>query len=935
MADDVSGVSALTDPDDLGVYLIRACGLTTSSCPIPGVGLGGLVPSPDIPVLGGLAPSPDTPVLDGLPLTSDDFRTHRAPMSSPSATLRPRRPRATLPQASYTTYAINPRDDAPRPTRRTRSQTAILDGNTPSRPDYRTAAHSRFAASAAAAPAPLRTSPPPRSARLGSTTSPGRRAPISSTPPPADLQSAPPPLSAPMHSTAPDPDVQAAAAHLSNTLLNYNHSDWEQAQREDLLCDATRRYIQLGCPQHRLTSPCEHIPSHRRPDSPDILDLAAKGRLIQGDCGTTLFVRNPVTVASSSVDTPARLGRLPFNDSVRIYVPLLARPWIMHACHADVSCHLGVTRTLKMLERFYWWVNIEVCTKWWVRRCLKCQARKTSRQTVRWPVLPIPLPNSPGVAVSVDYFGPLPITARGNSYILLFTDRFSRRADIFAVTTAEFTAEGTANILVNRFIPLWGCPSTLLSDNGPQFCARLATAVYKLLGIRKLTTSAYHPSGNGGVERVNHTMAQMLAMVCNEHQNDWDVHLPHVEYAYNNSVSAASGLAPNEVHIGRLPRLPLTVFDRSHGGIHQNLDRDQLAYCDLARERQQRAYELVREQHALTVAWVNGRNSALSDALLRRPQYAADGWVWVYNTAATIRQGLRKGADNKVLKEKLSLNWTGPFKIIAVGPAPAADTPDGRPLGDKLLYLDLPSNLSGPAAKPRVTVARCKPCANPYDADNIPRHLPAGLTQYVLHAFATKPPPYHVTTDDVSTPPILIDMAKTTGHQCVRGRGGAIAVLYETHWNGILRPTWERELDLQAFRHLILAYWANGPDHHQPNTRQYQQLRINAVARELARANGERHLPGSYRLVTTDVYRARFLSAPLPIGASIWYHSFDGSWWLGKIKQPSDALGRYVVRFLDNPGPVLLDLPDSAYNTALHAPCGSWYLQTHGRTNPL
>ena len=451
----------------------------------------------------------------------------------------------------------------------------------------------------------------------------------------------------------------------------------------------------------------------------------------------------------------------------------------------------------------------------------------------------------------------------------------------------------------------------------------------------KLTTSAYHPSGNGGVERVNHTMAQIIVMVCNEHQNDWDVHLPHVEYTYNNSVSAATGLAPNEVHIGRLPRLPFAVFDRSYGGAHRNLDRDQLACCNLAREGQQRAYELVQEQHALTVARVNGRNSALSDALLRRPKYTAGGWLWVYNTAATIRQGLRKGADNKVLKEKLSLNWTGPFKIIAVGRSSAADTPDGRPLGDKLLYLDLPSNLSGPAAKTRVTMAGCKPCANPYDADDIPRHLPAGLTQHVLHAFATKSPPYHVTTDDVSTPLILIDVAEIIGHQCVRGRGGAIAVLYETHWKGILRPTWERELNLQAFRHLILAYWANGPDHHQPNTRQYQQLRINAAAREIARAKGERHLPGSYRLVTNDVYRARFLSAPLPIGASIWYHSFDGARWLGKIKQPSNVLGRSVVRFLDNPGPALLDLPESAYDTVLHAPCGSWCLQTHGRTNPL
>ena len=134
---------------------------------------------------------------------------------------------------------------------------------------------------------------------------------------------------------------------------------------------------------------------------------------------------------------------------------------------------------------------------------------------------------------------------------------------MFAFTTAEFTVEGTADILENRFIPLWGFPSTLLSDNGPQFCARLATTVYKLLRIHKLATSAYQPSGNGGVERVNYIVAQMLAMICDEYQNDWDVHLPHVEYAYNNSVSAATGLAPNEVHIGRLPRLPLAVSDRS------------------------------------------------------------------------------------------------------------------------------------------------------------------------------------------------------------------------------------------------------------------------------------------------------------------------------------------------------------------------------------
>ena len=245
------------------------------------------------------------------------------------------------------------------------------------------------------------------------------------------------------------------------------------------------------------------------------------------------------------------------------------------------------------------------------------------------------------------------------------------------------------------------------------------------------------------------------------------------------------------------------------------------------------------------------------------------------------------------------------------------------PTRRQLLYLDLPSNLSSSAAKPRVPVARCKPCANSYDADNMPRHRPADLAQYVLHAFATKSPPYHVTTDDVATPPILIDIAKITGHQCVRGRGDDIAVLYETHWNGLLRPTWERELDLRAFRHHILSYWAAGPAQHQPHNRQYQQLRIDATAREIAHSKGEHHLPGSCRLVMNDIYRIRFLSAPLPIGASVWYHSFDGCWWLGKVKQPLIDSGHYVIRFVDSPGPALIELPESAYNTALHALCGS------------
>ena len=174
---------------------------------------------------------------------------------------------------------------------------------------------------------------------------------------------------------------------------------------------------------------------------------------------------------------------------------------------------------------------------------------------------------------------------------------------------------------------------------------------------------------------------------------------------------------------------------------HRSLARDHLAYCDLPTDGQQRAYDIVREHDALTGSRVERRNSALTDALRAVPNLAVGGCVRVYNTAATIRQGVKTDTDAKVLNAKFLINWTGPYKVFAVGPCTPADTPDGSPLGDKLLYLDLPSDIPGADARRRVSVQRCKqPCANPHDQGDMPKYLPAGLTQCVLNNFSNNPP---------------------------------------------------------------------------------------------------------------------------------------------------------------------------------------------------
>ena len=178
----------------------------------------------------------------------------------------------------------------------------------------------------------------------------------------------------------------------------------------------------------------------------------------------------------------------------------------------------------------------------------------------------------------------------------------------------------------------------------------------------------------------------------------------------------------------------------------------------------------------------------------------------MYDTAATILHGAKTDTDVKVPNAKLSLNWTAPYKVLAVGPCTPADTPDGSPLGAELVYLDLPSDMPGADARRRVSVQRCKPCANPHDHDNIPKYLPTGLTQYVLKNFSKTNPhdhdnipkylptgltqyvlknfskkcsPHHVTQDGVSSPLQRLEVEKVIGHQSVHDRGGAITVMYE------------------------------------------------------------------------------------------------------------------------------------------------------------
>ena len=79
--------------------------------------------------------------------------------------------------------------------------------------------------------------------------------------------------------------------------------------------------------------------------------------------------------------------------------------------------------------------------------------------------------------------------------------------------------------------------------------------LYRLIGIRLATSTAYHPQTDGQTERVNQELEQYLRLFVNQHQDDWDELLPLREFAYNNHVHSSTQQMPFMVDNGRHPRM--------------------------------------------------------------------------------------------------------------------------------------------------------------------------------------------------------------------------------------------------------------------------------------------------------------------------------------------------------------------------------------------
>ena len=77
-----------------------------------------------------------------------------------------------------------------------------------------------------------------------------------------------------------------------------------------------------------------------------------------------------------------------------------------------------------------------------------------------------------------------------------------------------------AMLLVTKIISWYSIPKELLSDRGTHFLSKIVAEVCNLFKIKKLSTTAYNPKCNGGVERHHRVIMDGFAKYCSENQTD-------------------------------------------------------------------------------------------------------------------------------------------------------------------------------------------------------------------------------------------------------------------------------------------------------------------------------------------------------------------------------------------------------------------------------
>ena len=179
-------------------------------------------------------------------------------------------------------------------------------------------------------------------------------------------------------------------------------------------------------------------------------------------------------------------------------------------------------------------------------------------------------------------------------------------------------------------------PEEILTDQALEFNQGIAKEIYKELGIKKLSTTAYHPQTGGLVERYNAIIKAILAKLVSKHKKDWNQWIPTAMFVLRTIKQVSTGQTPHFILFGQEATDP--------------------AYLNYPGENSRRIISLDRRiqvhrgvKDALTK--VAARSKERYDRVHTISDFRTGDWVLLYD---------------KIPPSKFGKVWVGPFIINEV-----------------------------------------------------------------------------------------------------------------------------------------------------------------------------------------------------------------------------------------------------------------------------
>ncbi|GJV68053.1 putative reverse transcriptase domain-containing protein [Tanacetum coccineum] len=129
----------------------------------------------------------------------------------------------------------------------------------------------------------------------------------------------------------------------------------------------------------------------------------------------------------------------------------------------------------------------------------------------------------------------------------------------------DYKMDRLARLYLNEIVARHGVPILIIFDHDSRFTSRFWQSMQEALGTRLDISTAYHPQIDSQSKYTIQTLEDMLRACVLDFEGSWDVHLPLVEFLFNNSYHYSVRCASLEDLYGRKCRSPIMWAEVEEG----------------------------------------------------------------------------------------------------------------------------------------------------------------------------------------------------------------------------------------------------------------------------------------------------------------------------------------------------------------------------------